>query len=94
MSRVRADIYTNSTADGPPNFPNGYTVTGITTHANLNVTGVTTTSSIVVGAAHTLDANGVRIAGIVTASSFIGDGSSLTGTVSTGKAIAMAMIFG
>jgi len=85
MSRVRADIFTNSTADGPPDFPNGYTVTGITTH-----------SSIIVGAAHTLDAQGVRIAGIVTASSFVGDGSNLTGVggVTTGKAIAMAMIFG
>lgn len=79
MSRVRADIFTNSTADGPPNFPNGYTVTGITTQSNLNVTGVTTTSSIVVGAAHTLDSQGARIAGIVTATSFIGDGSQLTG---------------
>ena len=85
MSRVRADSYTNSTADGPPSLPNG-----------VNVTGVTTTSSIIVGSAHTLDAQGARIAGIVTASSFVGDGSSLTGldTVSTGKAIAMAMIFG
>ena len=67
MSRVRADIYTNSTADGPPSLPNG-----------VNVTGVTTTSSIIVGAAHTLDAQGARIAGIVTASSFIGDGAQLT----------------
>jgi hypothetical protein len=32
--------------------------------------------------------------GIVTATSFSGDGSGLTGTVNTGKAIAMAMIFG
>ena len=68
MSRVRADIFTNTNADGPPNFSNG-----------VNVTGVTTTSSIVVGAAHTLDVQGARIAGIVTASSFIGDGSQLTG---------------
>jgi hypothetical protein len=67
MSRVRADIYTNSTADGPPSLPNG-----------VNVTGVTTTSSIIVGAAHTLDAQGARIAGIITASSFTGSGANLT----------------
>ena len=32
--------------------------------------------------------------GVCTATSFAGDGSSLTGTVNTGKAIAMAMMFG
>jgi len=37
---------------------------------------------------------GVIVTGICTATSFAGDGSSLTGTVNTGKAIAMAMIFG
>ena len=31
MSRVRADSYTNSSASGPPNFPHGFTVTGVTT---------------------------------------------------------------
>ena len=39
MSRVRADSYTNSSASGPPNFPHGFTVTGVTT------LGVTTFSS-------------------------------------------------
>jgi hypothetical protein len=81
MSRVRADIYTNSTADGPPSLPNG-----------VSITGVTTTSSIVVGAAHTIDSQGVRIAGIVTASSFIGDGSNLTG-VSAGLSSARVYVF-
>ena len=79
MSRVRADIFTNTNADGPPNFSNGVNVTGVTTTSSIVVIGVTTTSSIVVGAAHTLDVQGARIAGIVTASSFIGDGSQLTG---------------
>ena len=36
----------------------------------------------------------VNMTGVCTATSFAGDGSSLTGTVNTGKAIAMAMIFG
>jgi hypothetical protein len=57
MSRVRADIFTNTNADGPPNFSNGVNVTGITSTSNLNVVG------------------------IVTASSFDGDGSNLTGIV-------------
>jgi hypothetical protein len=35
-----------------------------------------------------------EFAGIVTATSFSGDGSSLSGMVNTGKAIAMSMIFG
>jgi hypothetical protein len=44
-------------------------------------------------------ANGVEKAsisstGVVTATSFAGDGSNLTGTVSTGKTIAMAIVFG
>jgi hypothetical protein len=83
--RIRADNITDKAGTGP-----------VTIGAGASIVGVTTVATIVVGSAHTLDAQGARIAGIVTASSFVGDGSSLTGldTVSTGKAIAMAMIFG
>mgnify|MGYP001323730768 CR=1 FL=1 len=81
--RIRADNITDKLGTGP-----------VTIGAGANIVGVTTVASVVVGSAHTLDAQGARIAGIVTASSFVGDGSSLTGTVSTGKAIAMSMIFG
>ena len=48
MSRVRADKYTNSAANGAPEF----------TH-------------------------GVRVTGVITATSFSGDGSSLTGIANT-----------
>lgn len=83
--RIRADNITDKAGTGP-----------VTIGAGASIVGVTTVASVVVGSAHTLDAQGARIAGIVTASSFVGDGSSLTGldTVSTGKAIAMSMIFG
>lgn len=40
----------------------------------------------------TLDSTGVEITGTVTATSFSGDGSNLTGT--TGKSIAMSIVFG
>lgn len=68
MSRVRADIFTNTNADGPPNFSNGVNVTGITSTSNLNVVGV------------------------VTATSFIGDGSNLTG-ISAGLSSARVYVF-
>lgn len=88
--RIRADNITDKAGTGPVTIGAGASIVGVTTIATAEITTVN------VGSAHTLDAQGARIAGIVTASSFVGDGSSLTGldTVSTGKAIAMAMIFG
>lgn len=66
--RIRADNITDKAGTGP-----------VTIGAGASIVGVTTVASIVVGSAHTLDAQGARIAGIVTASSFIGDGTQLTG---------------
>lgn len=63
MSRVRADKYTNSAANGAPEFTHGVIVTG-----NANVSGV------------------------ITATSFSGDGSGLSG-VSAGISSAKAYTF-
>ena len=46
---------------------------------NLNVTGVTTTTSFNVGSATTIDGGGINVTGVITATSFSGDGSNLTG---------------
>ena len=75
MSRLRANQITNENANGAPNFPHGLTVTGIVTAT----TTATTMSQIVVGAAVTANSGGVDTVGIVTASSYRGDGSQLTG---------------
>ena len=75
MSRLRANQITNENANGAPNFPHGLTVTGIVTASNLN----TTTDQIVVGSAVTANSQGIDVTGIVTATSFKGDGSNLTG---------------
>jgi len=59
---------------------------------------VTATTSVNVGTSATVDVNGARIVGIVTASGFVDDGTDLLTEIntkaSTGKAIAMAMVFG
>jgi hypothetical protein len=65
--RIRADNITDKLGTGP-----------VTIGAGASIVGVTTVASVVVGAAHTLDAQGARIAGIVTASSFSGSGENLT----------------
>ena len=55
------------------------TVTGIVTASTLN----TSTNQIVVGSAVTANSQGIDVTGIVTATSFKGDGSSLTGIDAT-----------
>lgn len=76
--RIRVDNISSKSGSGSVYFNAGVDITGVSTFAGIT----------------TADTQGLRVAGIVTASSFVGDGSSLTGTVSTGKAIAMSMIFG
>jgi len=56
---------------------------GITT--GLNVSGVSTLSSALVGSAVTINGGGVNVTGIVTATSFSGDGSQLTGISAGGQ---------
>ena len=73
----------------------GSALTGIAATDNLNtnnikVSGITTlgTTSTVVGSAVTFDASGGTIVGVLTATSFEGDGSSLTGVAATDYVVA------
>ena len=108
MSRIRANTITNQNANGAPNFPDGLTVSGIVTAtissstlASLSVTGnATVGGNLGVGGVLTYeDVTNIDSVGIITARSGI-NVSSCTVTIggksvaTTGKAIAMAMIFG
>ena len=75
--RIRADNITDKLGTGPVTVGAGASIVGVTTIATGNITtgNITTVN---VGSAHTLDAQGARIAGIVTASSFTGSGANLT----------------
>lgn len=77
--RIRADNITDKAGTGPVTIGAGASIVGVTTIATAEITTVN------VGSAHTLDAQGARIAGIVTASSFIGDGAQLTGVSAFSK---------
>ena len=79
MSRLRSNQITNENANGAPDFPHGLTVTGIVTASSLN----TTPNIIVVGSAVTANSQGIDATGIITATSFKGDGSNLTGIDAT-----------
>ena len=66
MSRIRANLITNQSADGAPTVQNGLVVSGVTTSTiNGNVVGT-----------------GVSVVGVITATSFVGSGSNLTGLAS------------
>ena len=79
MSRLRANLITNENANGAPDFPHGLTVTGIVTASAVN----TTPNDIVVGSAVTANSQGIDATGIITATSFKGSGSGLTGIDAT-----------
>jgi len=79
MSRLRANLITNENANGAPDFPHGLTVTGIVTASAVN----TTPNDIVVGSAVTANSQGIDATGIITATSFKGSGSALTGIDAT-----------
>ena len=72
--------------DGSGNVNTAGVVTATTFNGNVNSTGVSTFTTLKVGTAVTISA------GIVSATSFVGSGASLTGI--TGKAAAMALVFG
>ena len=59
---------------------------------NIQNVGILTATSIIVGAAVTISSSGINVVGIITASSDIQIGTKSVAT--TGKAIAMAMVFG
>ena len=103
MSRIRANTITNQNANGAPNFPDGITVTGVVTATttNQNITGdLTVTGDVGIGGTLTYeDVTNIDSIGIITARSGI-NVSSGTVTIggksvaTTGKAIAMAVVFG
>ncbi len=66
MSRIRANLITNQSADGAPTVQNGLVVSGVTTSSiEGNVVGT-----------------GVSVVGVITATSFVGSGANLTGLAS------------
>ena len=77
MSIIRADIIKNRTGAGAPDFPNGITVSGIVTATVLD----TSVTSLNVTGGHVNVGTNIQLgdAGIITASSYRGDGSQLTG---------------
>ena len=91
--RVRADNFVSRDGYNAPGFANGISVTGVAT------AGVGTFStSVVVGSAVTANADGVIVGGAVTATSLVYGSTDvsteLATKATTGKAIAMAMVFG
>ena len=66
MSRIRANLITNQSADGAPTVQNGLVVSGVTTSTiNGNIVGT-----------------GVSVVGVITATSFVGSGANLSGLAS------------
>ena len=70
MSRIRANLITNQTAEGAPTVQNGLVVSGITT------------SSIEGNVVGNVVGTGVSVVGVITATSFVGSGANLTGLAS------------
>ena len=94
MSQLQVDTILNTNGDGAPDFPNGMTVTGVITATTLNqnVTGIITAASLDIGGNITagtgidVSAGGVNVVGgginavgTITATSYSGDGSALSG---------------
>ena len=81
MSRVRADQYTNSNANGAPLFPDGLRVTGVVTTGSVTATG-----NVSVGGTITYeDVTNVDSVGVITARQGIrvGAGQSIGSTTGT-----------
>jgi hypothetical protein len=70
MSRIRANLITNQSADGAPTVQNGLVVSGVTT------------SSIEGNVVGNVVGTGVSVVGVITATSFVGSGANLTGLAS------------
>ncbi len=94
MSQIQVDTIYNLNADGPPTLEGGAIVSGIATASIFK-------GDVNIGTSVTITASGVNVpTGIVTASTISADaaGGALATTInakaSTGKAIAMSMVFG
>ena len=74
--RVRADTFTNRAGTGAPNFPNGASFSGnVSIGGTLTYEDVTNVDSVGLITAR----SGIIVTGVVTATSFVGSGASLTG---------------
>lgn len=82
MSDLRVTNLRGRTSGTPPTMPDGAIVTGIATATQFSGDLVGTAATIttaVVGSATTITTGGINVTGIVTATSFEGSGSGLTG---------------
>ena len=79
--RVRADNFTNKAGNGAPNFPSGLTGTTGTFTGSVSVGGTITYEDVTnVDSVGVITArSGIVVTGVVTATSFAGDGSNLSG---------------
>ena len=79
--RVRADNFTNRAGNGAPNFPSGLTGTTGTFTGSVSVGGTITYEDVTnVDSVGVITArSGIVVTGVVTATSFAGDGSNLSG---------------
>ena len=71
MSRIRTNLITNRMANGAPTVSNGLVISGVTTVTTLDLNGDLDVDG------H-LNADNVSIAGVCTATSFVGSGANLT----------------
>ena len=86
MSRVRADQYTNSNANGAPLFPDGLRVTGVVTTGSVTATSGSFSGDVSVGGTITYeDVTNVDSVGVITARQGIrvGAGQSIGSTTGT-----------
>ena len=90
MSRLKVNSVTNRLNDGPPELTNGVIVPVgaiITSSGNLNLSGIATIGIV--------SSTSINVSGVVTATSFVGNGSGITGlsVISQSRAIALKIIF-
>ena len=71
--------FDNLNISGVSTFVGLATHTGTIFGSNLSLTGIATAATLRVGTAVTVNSSGINVVGVVTATSFIGNGSGLTG---------------
>ena len=69
----------------------GISTLGTASATSLTATSITGNTSVIVGSSVTFNASGGTVSGVVTATSFEGDGSSLTGVAATDYVVANSL---